>query len=82
MAAGKLVRRSYTTLVAVLCTASVAYAIHAQNEAARAERAGARAQTWERYARATRAHRVKTNAGLRLLERHGIRIHTRMQAAD
>lgn len=70
MAAGKLVRRTYTTLVAVLCTAAVAYAIHAKSEAAQAERAGARALTWERYARATRAHRLRTEAGLRVLVRH------------
>ena len=55
-----MLSRGYTTFVALLCTAAVAYAIHANGEAAKAGRAAARAQKWERYARATRAHRRQT----------------------
>ncbi len=56
----KMLSRGYTTFVALLCTAAVAFAIHANGEAAKAGRAAERAQTWERYARATRAHRRQT----------------------
>jgi hypothetical protein len=52
--------RVYTTLVALVCTVSVAYAIHADGEAARGDRAALRAQQWERDARATRVHRTRT----------------------
>ena len=51
----KMLSRGYTTFVALLCTAAVAFAIHANGEAAKAGRVAERAQTWgQRYARATR----------------------------
>jgi hypothetical protein len=65
----KIVRRGFTALVALLCTASVAYAIHANAEAAKAERASARAAQWERYARESLAHRKRTAHSLELLIR-------------
>ena len=60
MPGSKMLSRGYTTFVALLCTAAVAFAIHANGEAAKAGRAAERAQMWERYARATRAHRRRT----------------------
>ena len=66
---GKLLGRGYTAIVALLCSASVAYAIHANSEAARADRAALSAQQWERDARATRTHRIRTAASLGLLIR-------------
>jgi hypothetical protein len=63
----KMLSRGYTAVIALLCTASVAYAIHANRQAADADHAGAKAREWERYARATLAHRTKTTKSLRLL---------------
>ncbi len=65
----KMLSRGYTTFIALLCTAAVAYAIHANGEAAKAGRAEARAQKWERYARATRAHRKQTAKSFAVLVR-------------
>jgi len=65
----KILSRGYTTLIALLCTAAVAYAIHANSQAAGAGRAEARAEKWERYARATRAHRKQTAKSFRKLVR-------------
>ena len=60
----KMLSRMYTTLIALCCTAAVAYAIHANGEAAKAGRALERAQKWERYARASQAHRKTTAKSL------------------
>ena len=69
MTAGRVLRRAYAALVAVLCLASVAYALHANHEAARAQSAASTAREWERIARATQAHRAETTASLALLVR-------------
>jgi hypothetical protein len=65
----KILSRAYTALIALLCTAAVAYAIHANGEAAKAERVAAKAQQWERFARTTRRHRQETAKSLSLLVR-------------
>lgn len=69
MTAGRVLRRAYAALVAVLCLGSVAYAMHANREAARAQSAASTAREWERIARATHAHRAETTASLALLVR-------------
>jgi hypothetical protein len=65
----KILSRAYTALIALLCTAAVAYAIHADSKASRAGRAAAKAQEWEHYARTMRSHRQKTAKSLKLLVR-------------
>ena len=69
MPVNKLLRRGYTAIVAVVCAASIAYAIHANGETGKAELAVARARQWETYARATLAHRRQTAKSLRVLVR-------------
>ena len=69
MPVSKLLRRGYSTVVAVVCAASIAYAIHVNGETGRAELAAARAHQWEIYARATLAHRRHTAKSLELLVR-------------
>jgi hypothetical protein len=69
MPSKKMLSRGYTAVIALLCTASVAYAIHANREAASADSAAAKAREWERYARANLAHRAQTTKSVRLLVR-------------
>jgi hypothetical protein len=59
--------RAYTTLIALVCAAAVAYAIHANGQAAKADRAALRARQFERDARATQIHRLQTAHSLQRL---------------
>jgi hypothetical protein len=69
MPVSKRLRRGYAAIVAVVCAASIAYAIHVNGETRKAELAVARAHQWEVYARATLAHRRQTAKSLRVLVR-------------
>ena len=69
MPVSKVLRRGYSAVVAVVCAASIAYAIHANGETGKAAAAAARAHQWETYARATLAHRRQTAKSFRVLVR-------------